>query len=108
MALALPAKVEVSHFDRQAFRARRIFCTLAASGQTANLCLAPDDQAHWCGLLPDALSPVPNRWRARGWTEVALERIEPADLDNLLRRAWLAGGGKAETPASDRKRNTTR
>lgn len=88
IALSLAGATEAAHFDRQAFRTRRIFATLAADGQSANLCLTTNDQEHWCDRLPDAVSPVPNRWGARGWTVVRLDRIDPADLDALLRIAW--------------------
>jgi hypothetical protein len=88
IALSLEGATEAAHFDRRAFRTRRIFATLAADGASANLCLTPDDQEHWCERLPDAVSPVPNRWGARGWTTVRLNRIDPADLETLLRIAW--------------------
>ena len=98
LALALPGTVEVQHFERRAFRARRIFATLPPAGNTANILLPPDEQVHWCGLLPEALSPVKNKWGAHGWTEILLARTDDADLSTLLRSAWLAAGGV--TPAS--------
>jgi hypothetical protein len=98
LALLLPGTTEAPHFDRTAFRVRRIYSTLPSGGQTANLRLSPAEQSHWCGLLPQALRPVPNRWGAQGWTEVTLARIDLADLEILLRRAWSGAGGRAGDP----------
>lgn len=88
IALSLDGATEAAHFDRRAYRTRKIFATLAADGLTANICLGSDNQEHWCTRLPEAVSPVPNRWGARGWTVVRLDRIDPADLEVLLRIAW--------------------
>lgn len=98
LALSLPGTTEAPHFDRTAFRVRRIYSTLPAAGQVANLRLSPEEQAHWCRLLPEAVRPVPNRWGAQGWTEVTLDRIDLADLEILLRRAWSGAGGRAGDP----------
>lgn len=88
LALALEGTTEAPHFDRRAFRARTIYATLAPGGLTANLKLDRDQQDHWCALLPLALSPVPNKWGAQGWTLVRLDQLEEADLALLLRLAW--------------------
>ncbi|MDZ4087638.1 MAG: MmcQ/YjbR family DNA-binding protein [Tabrizicola sp.] len=88
LALGLPGTVEVQHFDRRAFKARTIFASLAPDGQTANLRLDRDGQDHWCSLLPDALSPVPNKWGAQGWTVLRLDNLSEADLAILLHLAW--------------------
>jgi hypothetical protein len=93
LALSLHGAVEVAHFDRRAFKVRRIFASLESGGETANLYLSPPEQEHWCDLLPDTFSPVPNKWGARGWTQVGLAKIEPMELLPALRAAWLNGGG---------------
>lgn len=106
LALGLPGTTEALHFDRRAFRARRIYATVMPTGATSNLYLTPEDQAYWCDLMPDTLSPVPNRWGARGWTEVKLVRIDPADLAVVLRLAWATAGGK--DPAEAVRARTSR
>ncbi|MFN3868098.1 MAG: MmcQ/YjbR family DNA-binding protein [Hyphomicrobiaceae bacterium] len=93
LALELPGTTEAPHFDRTAFRVRRIYATLPRDGVTANLRLSPDEQAHWCALLPSALRPVPNKWGDQGWTEVTLARLDRDDLAAVLRAAWRTGGG---------------
>ena len=93
LALALPGTAEAPHFDRHAFRVRRIYATLAADGLSANLNLSPDEQEHYCALWPEALAPVPNAWGARGWTTATLDRIAADALGAPLRAAWIGAGG---------------
>ncbi|WP_083240561.1 MmcQ/YjbR family DNA-binding protein [Methyloceanibacter methanicus] len=93
LSLSLHGAVEVVHFDRRAYTVRRIFASLASDGETANLYLTPPEQEHWCGLFPDTFAPVPNKWGARGWTQVRLATIEPMELLPVLRAAWSNGGG---------------
>ncbi len=95
LALALAGTTEQAHFARAAFRARIIFASLAPDGQSANLRLTPDQQQHWCALMPDALAPVPSAWGARGWTTITLARLAPEDLAILLRQAWQGANGPA-------------
>ncbi len=95
LALSCEGTTEALHFDRRAFRRRVIFATLAPDGASANLRLAPDQQAHWCSLLPHALRPVPNNWGARGWTTLDLATLDAAEAALLLRLAWQGAGGKS-------------
>ena len=44
IALSLPGSTEAPHFDRTAFRAARIYVTLAADGLMANFMFTPDEQ----------------------------------------------------------------
>jgi hypothetical protein len=93
LALSYEGVVEVAHFERTAFRARRIFASLAADQKTANLYLTPEEQEFRCSVLPDAFSPVANKWGARGWTEVDLGKLAREDLEPALKVAWTNGGG---------------
>ncbi|MBV8913855.1 MAG: MmcQ/YjbR family DNA-binding protein [Acetobacteraceae bacterium] len=88
IALSLPGTTEASHFDRTAFRARRIFVTLAADGATANFMFTPEQQSFKCMMMPDAFAPVPNAWGKRGATTAELAVLAPAELDDALRLAW--------------------
>ncbi|WP_138466799.1 MmcQ/YjbR family DNA-binding protein [Poseidonocella sp. HB161398] len=94
LARGLAGSTARPHFDRMAYRVRRNFATLAADGQSANLCLSPEEQAHWCALLPRAFAPVPNKWAARGWTTVALAAIDAGGLRPALDAAWRSAGGQ--------------
>ncbi len=88
LALALPGVAEYPHFDRRAFKARVTFATIAPDGLTANLKFAPDEQALKCAVAPDAFSPLPNAWGARGWTLARLAALSEAELAAALEMAW--------------------
>ena len=60
IALSLPGTTEAPHFERTAFKVRRIYATLAPDGKTANLMLSLDEQALKCEIAADAFSPIPN------------------------------------------------
>jgi hypothetical protein len=88
LALSLEGTAEVPHFDRAAFKVRRIYVTLAADGRTANFKFTPDEQEFKCLLLPDAFAPVANAWGRQGWTTATLARLGAADLAAALETAW--------------------
>jgi len=82
LALSLEGTHEAPHFDRAAFKVRRIYATLAADGRTANLMLTSNEQEFKCLLAPEAYAPVPmpgagearrrSRWlRSSGWSSRA-------------------------------------
>jgi hypothetical protein len=88
IALSLEGTTEAPHFDRAAFKVRRIYATLAADGRTANLMLAPDEQALKCAIAPEAFSPIPNAWGARGATAAKLSALTATELRDALTIAW--------------------
>ena len=88
IALSLEGTTEAPHFERTAFKVRRIFATLAPDGRTANLMLTPDEQALKCELSPDAFSPIPNAWGARGVTTAKLAKLTVAEVRDTLKTAW--------------------
>lgn len=73
IALALPGTTEAPHFDRTAFKVRRIYATLAPDRRTANLMLTPDQQALKCEL--EGFAKVPNACGVRGATTVKLSAV---------------------------------
>jgi hypothetical protein len=88
IALSLEGTTEAPHFERTAFKVRRIYATLAPDGKTANLMLTPDEQALKCEVAPEAFSPIPNAWGARGATTAKLAKLTVAALRNALAAAW--------------------
>ena len=60
MALAFPRTAQAPRFDRMAFKAARIYVTLASAGRTANFMAAPEEQEFKCMMAPDVYRPVPN------------------------------------------------
>jgi len=88
IALSLEGTTEAPHFDRTAFRARRIYVTLAADGKTANFMFTADQQEFKCMMAPEAFAPVPNAWGKRGATTAILSKLTTAELEDALRTAW--------------------
>jgi YjbR len=88
IALSLAGTSEAPHFDRAAFKAARIYATLARDDQTANLRFAPDEQAFKCLLAPEAFAPIANAWGRQGWTVAQLSALDEADLRAALEMAW--------------------
>jgi hypothetical protein len=88
IALSLEGTTEAPHFDRAAFKVKRIYATLASDGQSANLMFTPDQQEFKCMLAPEAFAPVPNAWGKRGATTVTLAAIKASELRDALEIAW--------------------
>jgi hypothetical protein len=88
IALSLEGTSEAPHFERTAFKVRRIYATLAPDGRTANLMLTPDEQALKCEVAPEAFSRIPNAWGERGATTTTLAKLTAAELRNALEAAW--------------------
>ena len=94
IALGLEGTTEAPHFDRAAFKAARIYVTLAADGKTANFNFTPDEQEFKCMLAPEAFAPVPNAWGRQGWTVATLSKLKVAELKAALEMAWQHGVAK--------------
>ena len=95
LALALDGVTESPHFERAAFRAKRIFATLDRDGLTANFKFTPDEQEFKCLLTPEAFAPVRNAWGGQGWTAAVLERLECDELKSAVETAWSHAQGRA-------------
>lgn len=97
IALSLDGTIQQPHFDRVAFKVKRIYATLAADRLTANLLLSAGEQEFRCMVNPAAFSVVPNAFGARGWTTVTLAALDKAELHSALQVAWrgaLPGAGR--------------
>lgn len=88
IALALEGTAELPHFERKAFKARRIYATLVPDGLTANIRFSLDEQEFRCAAQPEAYRPVPNKWGAAGWTTAVLPALTPNELSVALASAW--------------------
>jgi hypothetical protein len=91
LAMALEGTTSAPHFDRTAFKARRIYATLAADGKSVNLLLTPDEQAFKSMMAPEAFAALPNKWGAQGWTRVDLSAVGRDELAAALAMAWEHG-----------------
>ncbi|UFZ01884.1 MmcQ/YjbR family DNA-binding protein [Bradyrhizobium ontarionense] len=90
IALSFQGTTEAAHFDRRAFKVHRIFATLAADEQSANLLLTPEGQEFYVGLKPTAFRRLPNRWGDQGWTSVSLAGVDADLMREALEKAWQA------------------
>ena len=88
VALSLEGTTEAPHFDRIAFKARRIYTTLAADGLTANIRFPPEEQEFRCEAQADAYRTIPNKWGDAGWTTAVLSALTVDDLRVALTSAW--------------------
>ena len=88
IALSLAGTTEAPHFDRAAFKVARIYATLAADGQTANLKLTPDEQEFKAMLAPEALIPIDHGWGRQGWTTAVLAKLSEDELRAALEMAY--------------------
>ncbi len=86
--MSLAGTTEAPHFDRAAFRVARIYATLAADGQTANLKFTPDEQEFKAMLAPEALIPIDNGWGRQGWTTAVLAKLGEDELRAALEMAY--------------------
>jgi hypothetical protein len=91
LAMALEGTNEHPHFDRAAFKVKRIYATLAGDGTSLNLKLTTEEQEFKIMLAPEIFSQLPNKWGASGWTAVDLEAIGTAELQTALELAWEHG-----------------
>ena len=91
LALGLEGTSEAPHFDRAAFKAVRIYVTLAPDGLTANFNFSPEEQEFKCMLAPEAFSPLAGGWGRQGWTVAKLSALTEADLRAALEIAWRNG-----------------
>jgi hypothetical protein len=94
LALSLEGTTEAPHFDRTAFRVKRIYVTLAADEKTANFMFSPEQQEFKCMMAPEAFAPVPNAWGKRGATTAILSKLTVAELEDALRTVWSRAASK--------------
>lgn len=105
LALGFEGTTEVPHMERAAFRTtRRIFVTLAADEQSANLALTPELQELFVRGRPGQFTVIPNGWGAQGWTTAHLALVEESALKDALRAAH----GLARPAPTPSKKATTK
>lgn len=96
IALSLAGTTEALHFDRAAFKVKRIYATMPPDGLTANLKLMPDEQELKVLLAPEAFRPVHNAWGRQGWTSAVLSNLTEAELRAALEMAYAHALPKAK------------
>jgi len=97
LALSLEGVTESPHFDRAAFKTKRIFATLANDGGDLNLMFDPALQEFYCAQSA-AMSPVPGGWGKQGATRADLRKVDETTLLSALKAAHA----RAEAPRTKR------
>lgn len=87
LALSLEGANEAAHFDRAAFKTRRIFATLANGGGDMNFMFDLALQEFYCEQAPQAMSPVPGGWGKKGATRCDLTHVDETTLLSALKAA---------------------
>jgi hypothetical protein len=94
LAMSLEGTTEHAHFDRAAFKVKRIYATLAADGKSLNLKLTPEEQEFKTLLAPELFAAIPNKFGLAGWTTVDLRAVGTVELKAALVLAWEHGRAK--------------
>ena len=95
IALSLEGTTEAPHFDRAAFKVKRIYVTLAADGRTANLKLTPDEQEFKTMMAPELFTAIDNGFGRQGWTTITLAAATEDELKAALDLAYAHATGPA-------------
>lgn len=90
LVFSFPYIIEKPHFNKTAFKAgnKRIFATLDADINTANLKLHENDQTTFCSFDKRIIYPVPNKWGRHGWTTFELDKVPESLMLNALETAY--------------------
>jgi hypothetical protein len=88
LALSFPEAEEKETWDHPTFRVRgKMFMTMDADGRTATVKATREAQAALVGSEPETFS-IPAYVGQHGWVAIALERVDPEELAELIEEAW--------------------
>jgi hypothetical protein len=100
LALALPEAEEHDHFGRPSFRVRgKIFATLLVDERRTNLKLPREEHEALVASDPETFGTV--TWGSLIRTSVRLDRVDPAELAELVEEAWRTVAPKRLVAAFD-------
>lgn len=89
MVLSFPETTEQPHFEKTSFKVGpKIFVTLDLQTKRACAKLSLIDQDVFSSFDKTIIFPVPNKWGKKGWTFIALHKIKPEMLKDVLTRAF--------------------
>jgi hypothetical protein len=89
IALSLPAACERETWGHPTFRVRdKMFAALAADGASASVKARKTAQAALVASEPEVFS-IPAYVGVHGWVGIALARVDPEELHELVTEAWL-------------------
>ena len=90
IALSFPETTEAPHFEKTSFKVKKkIFATYTATQNQACLKLSEVDQDVFSAMGKEAIYPVPNKWGAKGWTFIELDKMSKELLMDALKAAYI-------------------
>jgi hypothetical protein len=94
IALALPEAEERETWGHPTFRVRdKMFAVMATDGSSASIKATKEAQAALVGSEPTTFS-IPAYVGQHGWVGVALAKVDPEELRELITEAWLMAAPK--------------
>jgi hypothetical protein len=101
LALGLPGAEERETWGHPTFRVRdKIFSSMSDDGAIATVKASPEDQAVLVGDDPETFGIASHVGRY-GWTTIRLDRVDPAELRELVTEAWRRTAPKRAVAAFD-------
>lgn len=95
VAMEFPGTVELPHFEKTSFRApKKIFMTMDESTSTAVVTLSLEEQSLFSRSPDGAISPVPNKWGAQGWTRIDLKKVKKTLFKDVVKSSWMRVASK--------------
>jgi len=88
LALSFPGASAQPHFERTAFKVKKIFATLDEKIGLACILLSDIDQSVFCAFDNSIIYPVPNKWGKQGATYVELKKVRKGMLKDMLNQAY--------------------
>jgi hypothetical protein len=88
IALGMPGAVQKSHFGNVDFRVRNKIFASFPYPDAMTLRLDPEHARVLTDSDPETYVPHPGVWGQRGWIRVAISRIAPDDLADLIHESW--------------------
>jgi hypothetical protein len=103
LALSFPEAEERETWGHPTFRVRdRMFMALAVDGRSASVKATKDAQAALVGSEPETFS-IPAYVGVHGWVGIALDRVDPDELAELVEDAWRMTAPKRLVRAFDER-----
>lgn len=104
LALSFPEAEERETWGHPTFRVRdRLFMTMANDGTSATVKATREAQAALVGSEPETFS-IPAYVGRHGWVGIALDRVDPEELAELVEEAWRMTAPKRLVRAFERER----
>ena len=104
LALSLPEAIEKETWGHPTFRVRnKMFASAATDLATATVKSTLDEQRALTQMDPETFS-VPAYVGKHGWIGIALDRVDPDELRELVEDAWRRTAPKKLVAAFDQSR----